>query len=83
MLAIVGSQSCKVMAMMRRISEEQASEMLASMGYRLIGRDPYHGNRWHVARWISNSSITVGWADTLRGAIELAREDICEDICDE
>ena len=60
------------------LREGNVSRELDKMGYRLLGRDPYNDNRWHVARWLGkprsgSGSVTVGHAPTLAGAIELAK----------
>jgi len=59
------------------MNQKQARSALHAMGYRLLGRDPYHDYQWHVARWIDDgtASVTVGWATTLKRAVVLAKLD--------
>ena len=65
----------------KRRTEKSTAKELDAIGYRLMGRDPYKNNRWHVARWVGcnpgsgSGSFTIGWADTLQEAWELACDD--------
>ena len=64
----------------KRRTEKSTAKELDAIGYRLMGRDPYKNNRWHVARWggepgSGSGSFTIGWADTLQEACNLAHDD--------
>ncbi len=62
------------------LTEQAADEVLDTLGCRLLGRDPYHDYKWHVAKWNEDRSLSysVGWAETLEDAIEMAGEHVCE-----
>jgi len=45
---------------------DQLETKCDELGYRLIGRDPYHSDMWHLAIWADEScSVTVGHFRTL------------------
>jgi len=37
------------------VSESEISERLEKTGFRLIGRDPYKNNKWHVSKWLDDN----------------------------
>ena len=62
--------------MNRRTKKSTAAE-LDRLGYRLLDRDPYASDRWHVAQWLGRpgsgrGSVTIGHASTLADCVTLA-----------